>query len=112
MKSIDFLYLKGKLRDCEIFLFTYNIMADCEYNKGSSSCKTLFGVLLILRMVKQRGELILHVIYITGTKIIKIGIDCLSRGETGEGVTQWKKRLSFIPLHLDTLERSNGAIRT
>ena len=54
----------------------------------------------------------LHVVHVAGTRMIKSGVDGLSRGETGEGVMQGKEMLSFIPLHLDAMERSNGAVHT
>ena len=54
----------------------------------------------------------IHVAHVTGTRMIKSGVDDLSCGETGEGMIQGKEMISFIPLELDTLKRSNGAIYT
>ena len=112
VETIESLYEEGKLRDCEIFLFTYNIVADYAHYKGSSSCKVLFELVLKLRLVQQKGGLMLHVGHVSGTRMVKSGVDGLSRGETGEGVMQGKEMLSFIPLHLDAMERSNGAVHT
>ena len=100
VETIESLYLEGKLQDCEIFLFTDNIVANYAYYKGSSSCKALFDLVLRLRL------------HVAGTRMITSGVDGLSRGETGEGVVQGKEILSFIPLHLDALERINGAVHT
>lgn len=54
----------------------------------------------------------IHVTHVTGTRMIKSGVDGLSCGETGECMMQGKEMLSFISLELDTLERSNEAVYT
>ena len=35
--AVENLYEEGLLNDCELFLLTYNFVADCAYYKGSSS---------------------------------------------------------------------------
>ena len=112
VETIESLYSEGKLRYCKIFLLTDNIVTDYAYYKGSSSCKALFDLVLRLRLVQQKGGLMLHVVNVAGTRMIQSGVDGLSRDETGEGVMQGKEMLSFIPLHLDSLERSNGIVYT
>jgi len=61
--TIESLYSEGKLRDCEMFFFTDNIVTDYVYYKGSLSCKVLFDLMLRLRMVQQKGRLLLHVVH-------------------------------------------------
>ena len=86
METIEDFYLEGKRHDNKILLLIDNIMESYVYYKGSSSCITLFDLVLILRKVQQKGVLILHIVYILGTNMIESGIDGLSRGEIGEGV--------------------------
>ena len=40
--SVEKLYTDGLLRDCELFLFTDNFVADCAYYKGSFLTRSLF----------------------------------------------------------------------
>ena len=54
----------------------------------------------------------LYVVHIAGRIMIKSGIYGISRGETGERVKQEKEMISFIPLYLNALDRSNGDMRT
>ena len=112
VETIESLYSEGKLRDCEIFLFIDNIVANYAYDKSLSSCKALYDLVLRLRLVQQKEGIMLHVVHVAGTRMIKSGVDGLSRGETGEGAMQGKEMISFIPLHLDALERRNGAVCT
>lgn len=112
VETIESFYSEGKLRDCEIFLFIDNIVANYAYDKSLSSCKALYDLVLRLRLVQQKEGIMLHVVHVAGTRMIKYGVDGLSRGETGEGAMQGKEMISFIPLHLDALERRNGAVCT
>ena len=112
VETIESLYSEGKLRDCEIFLFIDNIVANYAYDKSLSSCKALYDLVLRLRLVQQKEGIMLHVVHVAGTRMIKSGVDGLYRGETGEGAMQGKEMISFIPLHLDALERRNGAVCT
>ena len=69
MEIIKRLYSEGKLRECKIFLFTDNTVADYAYYKGSSSYGVLFDLVLRLRKV-QKGELVLYVVYMVRTRMI------------------------------------------
>ena len=50
--------------------------------------------------------MILHVIHVSGKRMIASGVDGLSRGDHSSGVMQGKTLESFVPLHLTALERS------
>ena len=39
-------------------------------------------------------------------RVVKAGIDGISRGEVGEGIMKGKEIISFFLFHLNTLERS------
>ena len=96
----------GELNDCEVFMFTDNTVAERAYYGGTSSDKHLFTLTLRLRKVVMKGNLILHVIHIAGTRMIKMGIDGLSRGDNHEGVASGKNMVEFMDLHLSAFERS------
>ena len=98
--------LGGTMRGCEVFLFTDNSVAERAYYKGTSSDKHLFELVLRLRKLAMRAELILHVVHIAGTRMIRMGIDGLSRGDTHEGVASGSNMVEFMDLHRDAFTRS------
>ena len=75
----------SKLRDCEVFLFTDNLVAENIFYQGTSFSETLFGLILRLRKLELEGDIILHVNHVSGKKIISSGVDAMSRGDTTNG---------------------------
>jgi hypothetical protein len=94
------------LKECEVFLFTDNSTAEGAYYKGNSSSRKLFELVLQLRQCAMSAGLLLHVIHVSGKRMIAQGTDGLSRGDHTEGVMQGKAMIEFIPLHLTAFERS------
>ena len=110
MDTVGKLYREGCLKNYELCLFTDNIVADYAYHKGTSSSKTLFNLVLRLRKLQMTGDFILHLIHISGNRIIDCRVDTLSRGCPTEGVMRWDPILSFLTLHLSAQERSEGMV--
>ena len=96
----------GKLDNSEIFMFTDNSTAESAYFKGTSRSKKLVDLILRLRLLEMRTGLILHVIHVSGKRMIAQGTDGLSRGDHSTGVMRGLSMNSFIPLHLTCLQRS------
>ncbi len=99
-------YERGLLDGYELFFFTDNQVAEKAYYKGTSSSRQLFELVLRLRKIEMEGRMIIHVIHISGKRMIACGIDGLSRGDTSEGIGAGQTMESFVPLHLDVAERS------
>ena len=59
-------------------------MLESVLYKGTSKTPLLFYLVLRLHQVHMRGELILHLIQIVGTRMIEAGIDDISRGNMVE----------------------------
>jgi hypothetical protein len=95
----------GRLTGRELWLATDNMTCETTFYRGSSTSRDLHELMLDLRLLTVRGNFILHVVHIAGTRMIEIGVDGLSRGETHLGALDF----SFgdaLPLHLSPLERS------
>ena len=101
---------EGRLDGVEIFLFTDNMVAEGAYYKGSAKTKHLHGLVLRLRKLEMEGNMILHVIHVAGTRMIRSGIDGLSRGDTHEGVAVGRNMLSYVALHLSPDQRSDKVL--
>ena len=113
VERLETLKKRGSLKNVEMFLFTDNMVTEYAYYKGNSSKKLLFGLIVRLYKLSMYGELILHVIWIPGTRMIECGIDGLSRGTINQGVLARKdtRLMDYIPLHLGAVERSEDLHR-
>jgi hypothetical protein len=97
--------IAGRLVGAEVFLFTDNSTAEAVYYKGNSSSRKLFDLMLRLRKLEMDASLILHVVHVSGTRMIDEGGDGGSRGDLTQGVMAGRPILDYIPLHLSALER-------
>jgi hypothetical protein len=79
---------EGRLKGAGIFLFTDNQAAEGAYYHGTSPSRAQFELVVTLYKLQMKYDLLLHVIWITGNRIIQQGIDCLSRGEEMGPATQ------------------------
>jgi hypothetical protein len=89
----------------EIFMFTDNSTAEAAFWKGTSTSPKLFELVLTLKRLELDHDLILHVIHVSGKRMIAQGTDGLSRADHSEGVMQGRPIQDFVPLHLCPLER-------
>jgi hypothetical protein len=76
----------GRLREAELFLFTDNSTAESAFYKGSSSSKKLHSLVLRLHKLSIDYQVIIHMIHISGKRMIAQGTDGCSRGVLMEGV--------------------------
>jgi hypothetical protein len=100
----------GVLHGSEVFLFTDNFTAEAAFYRGNSSSRALFQLILRLRRLDMGGSIILHVVHIAGTRMVSQGTDGLSRGDLGAGVMVGESMLSFVPLHLSAVSRSQSLL--
>ena len=105
VESLEKLCLEHQLGGSEIFIFTDNSTAESAYWKGTSTSKLLFELILRLKKLEMDYDLILHVIHVSGKRMIAQGTDGISRGDHSTGVMRGKPMASFIPLHLSAFER-------
>ena len=75
-----------KLKGCELFLFTDNLVVVHAYYKDSLVSRMVFD--LVLRMIKIHitWEFILTVTRISGIRVQECGMNSLSRGITAKGM--------------------------
>jgi hypothetical protein len=103
-------FAKGKVRSkdlsgCELFIFTDNTTAEAAFWKGSSKSRKLFELVLRLRRLEMENDMIIHVVHVSGKRMIAQGTDGLLRADHSEGVMQGRSMMEFMPLHLDPVER-------
>eukprot|EP00980_Cylindrotheca_fusiformis_P026387 scaffold16048_cov85-Cylindrotheca_fusiformis.AAC.1 len=98
----------GKMREAEVFVFTDNSTAEGVYYKGNSTSQKLFMLVVRLRRLEMIGELTLHVVHVAGTRMIASGADGGSRGDLNQGAMAGVPILTYVPLHLSAVERSDS----
>jgi hypothetical protein len=96
---------EGRLRGCEVFVFTDNSTAEAAFFRGTSSSPLLFDLVLRLRLLEIDQQCMLHVVHVAGTRMVGQGSDGLSRGNLTEGVMTGRPMTSFVPLSKSALER-------
>ena len=100
----------GRLKDVEVFFCTDNKTVESALYSGTSSSKKLLDLVIRFKALQTKYSIQITVIHVSGKRMIASGGDGISRGMTNEGVMAGKTLLSFIPLHLSALERSNGVL--
>lgn len=105
LEIMENLTLDKKMWGREVFLFTDNSTCENAFYKGTSASASLFELILRLRNMTLHKGIKLHLIYMSGTRMIDQGTDSLSRGDLLDGVMSGKTMLLFIPLHLSAVTR-------
>jgi hypothetical protein len=95
----------GRLAGRELWLATDNATAVAAYHHGSSSSRALHNLVTELRLLALRGNFVVNIFHISGTRMIEIGVDALSRGEMHLG-DLGAVPLSAAPLHMSPMQRS------
>ena len=88
--------ISGEFQYVEFLVFTYNMVFESVYYKGTSKILLLFEIFLRLRQVHMRGYLILYVAHIAGTRMIEAVIDGILRVNNLEGTMRGVNPLKFV----------------
>ena len=95
----------GRLKNCEMFLFTDNSTAESCFYNGTSKSKLLHSLVLSLRLLEMEFGMSLYVIHISGKRMIAQGTDGCSRGSLMEGVMAGEEMLKFVDLGRSAIDR-------
>jgi hypothetical protein len=95
----------GEFEGFELFIFTDNSTAENAFWKGTSTSRRLYELVLELRTLEHEHGLILHVIHVSGKRMIAQGTDGLSRANHWLGVMKGLGMVQFMPLHEDPFDR-------
>jgi hypothetical protein len=105
VEALERLATEHDLSGCEIFIFTDNSTAEAAYWKGTSKSRLLFELVLRMKSLEIAHDLHIHVLHVSGKRMIAAGPDGLSRAEHNMGVMLGKDMRYFIPIHLDPTVR-------
>ena len=97
---------EGKIkRGSEIFIVTDNEVSERIFYRASSKSSMLHELIVSLRKAEIENQLIVHVCWISGKRIIKLGVDGLSRVDSASGVMVGNNLLDYLPFHETALEQ-------
>ncbi len=88
----------GRLRDCKFFLFTDNSTAESCFHHGSLKSPLLHELVLRLRTLEMTYGMTIHMVHISGKRMIAQSRDGCSRGSLMEGVMAGADMLTFVNL--------------
>ena len=89
--TVEKAYAKGLLVNAELFLCTDNFVSEAAYyNGGSNRNPELNDLIFRLWNLQMKGNFVVYLIHIAGTRMINSGIDGLSRGDKAEGIALGK----------------------
>ena len=88
---------REELHDVELFVFADNLVFESLFFNGKSKITLLFEIVFRLHQGQIRENLILHVVHISGMRIIEAVVDGLSRENNLGGVKRELNPLQFFP---------------
>ena len=89
----------------EVFVVTGNSVMESIFYKGSSKSSSLHDLIVGLRKLEIENQLIIHFCWVAGKRLIKMGVDGLSRGDFASGVMAGNDLLEYLPFNETALER-------
>ena len=101
----------GRLCDCKFFLFTDNSTVESCYYQDNSKSKRLHSLILDLCALEMEFGMTIHVIHVSGKRMIAHSTDGCSRGSLMEGVMAGEDMLTFVDLSRSAVEHSPGLLR-
>lgn len=104
--KIEQLHTEGKVNPgTEFFLFTDNWSAEAAFYRGSAKSKSMLMLMLRLHQICMNGQSFIHIIWVSGKRMIAQGTDGLSRSDYSTGVMRGQPMLEHVPLNLSAFDR-------
>ncbi len=103
---------QGKHDGCEIWQATDNAVWSAVCNKGMSSARHLFDLLVELKQLAHQHNVFWRCFHISGARMIATGIDGLSRGDRDSGIALGYDIRTFLPLDKSAFDVSGETLMT
>ena len=97
---------KGKLHNTLLFLCTDNSTVESAVIRRSSSSPRLFELVKDLKEDQMEYSFMVHVIHVSGKRMISQGTDGVSRGDLSQALSAVRPIREQIPINLSALERN------
>lgn len=97
---------------CEVWAFSDNAIWSMVFNRGSSSARHLFKLVLDLKIACYKHEVYLHTCHISGDRMIATGMDGWSRGDYDAGISLGYDLRDFLPLDVPAFNWPDQQLET
>jgi hypothetical protein len=98
VRRIEELAEEGSLvRGTKLFVFTDNFVTESVFYKGAALSPYLHSLIEQIKMLQLHAGLFVHMLWISGTRMIEQGTDGLSHSDFNSGVMAGINFLSLIP---------------
>jgi hypothetical protein len=94
----------GRHDGCELWQATDNAVCSAVCNKGMSSVRHLFDLLVDIKVICHKNNVFYHCFHISGERMIATGIDGLSRGDKESGIALGYDLHDFLPLDVSAFD--------
>jgi hypothetical protein len=84
-------------------MFTDNLMAESCFYQGSLKLHWLHALVLVRRTLEMTYGMTIHVIHVSGKRMIAQETDGCSRGSLMDGVITGKNMFTFVDLALNAV---------
>ena len=101
---------RGKHDGCEVWQATDNAVWSAVCNKGMSSVRHLFNLLVDIKILCHEHGVFYHCFHISGERMIATGIDGLSRGDKESGIALGHDLRDFLPLNVSAFDFKGNAL--
>jgi hypothetical protein len=102
--------MQGKHDGCELWQATDNAVWAAVCNKGMSSARHLFELLVEIKVLCHEHEVFYHCFHISGERMIATGIDGLSRGDHESGIALGYDLRDFLPLDVGAFDYPDNSL--
>jgi hypothetical protein len=106
MQTIEEEARNGLLQGALMNLFTDNSTIEAALFKGNTPSRKLFNLIIQFIKVQMACNADIIVSHVAGSRMIAQGTDGVSRGLLAKRVNSGLNMLSFVPLHLNAVERN------
>ena len=100
----------GRHDGCELWQATDNAVWSAVCNKGMSSVRHLFDLLVDIKVLCHEHEVFYHCFHISGDRMIATGIDGLSRGDHESGITLGYDLRDYLPLDRSAFDYPDNSL--
>ena len=101
---------QGKHDGCEIWQATDNAVWSAVCNKGMSSARHLFNLLVDIKLLCHEHGVFYRCFHISGERMIACGVDGLSRGDRESGITLGYDLRDFLPLDMSAFDFKGNSL--
>ena len=94
----------GRHDGCEVWQATDNAVWSAVCNKGMSSVRHLFDLLVDIKVLCHQHQVFYNCFHISGERMIATGIDGMSRGDKDSGIALGYDLRDFLPLDVGAFD--------